>query len=250
MKKETVGAVTHTHTHTQVSNNKKEIDRRNDNGVTLIALVITIIILLILASISITTLFGQDGILTKADKAKGDTETAQTNEQKDINALLDMFSKVQVADGGTLTLSTEDLKTLVDSMVEEKMGTMRVSGKLKTVSLVASVEKIVPIDMDSLVGNVEMVDETSNSIIIPQDGYYLITSSRNRANKASDWTFNTISVNGTGILSTHIRSATAIVSNSGCLFLRVGDVITFNYNSGTAVSTIDFPDFSVVYVGQ
>jgi len=71
-KNETVGAVTHTHTHTQVSNNKKEknIKKINDNGVTLIALVITIIILLILATVSITMLFGNDGIITRAQDAQ------------------------------------------------------------------------------------------------------------------------------------------------------------------------------------
>ena len=42
----------------------------HEKGITLIALVITIIILLILASISIATLTGENGILSKALKAK------------------------------------------------------------------------------------------------------------------------------------------------------------------------------------
>lgn len=43
---------------------------KNVTGITLIALVITIIILLILAGISIATLTGENGLLTKADIAK------------------------------------------------------------------------------------------------------------------------------------------------------------------------------------
>ena len=43
---------------------------RKDKGITLIALVVTIIILIILAGISISTLTGQIGILTRAAEAK------------------------------------------------------------------------------------------------------------------------------------------------------------------------------------
>ena len=39
-------------------------------GITLIALVITIIVLLILATVSIATLTGKNGVLTKADVAR------------------------------------------------------------------------------------------------------------------------------------------------------------------------------------
>ena len=42
-------------------------------GITLIALVITIIVLLILAGISLTTLTGENGVITKAKEAKIET---------------------------------------------------------------------------------------------------------------------------------------------------------------------------------
>ena len=44
--------------------------RTKQKGITLIALVITIIVLLILAGVSIATLTGQNGILTRASDAK------------------------------------------------------------------------------------------------------------------------------------------------------------------------------------
>ncbi|MFR5190657.1 MAG: prepilin-type N-terminal cleavage/methylation domain-containing protein, partial [Clostridia bacterium] len=43
---------------------------KKEKGVTLVALVITMIILIILAGISINTLVGDDGIITKAKQAK------------------------------------------------------------------------------------------------------------------------------------------------------------------------------------
>lgn len=54
--------------------NKARKNRKENRGITLIALVITIIILLILAGITIATLTGDNGILSKANLAKMQTE--------------------------------------------------------------------------------------------------------------------------------------------------------------------------------
>lgn len=54
---------------------------QENKGITLIALVITIIVLLILAGISIATLTGENGILTKANKAEKDADIVETKEQ-------------------------------------------------------------------------------------------------------------------------------------------------------------------------
>ena len=54
--------------------------RFNQKGITLVALVITIIVLLILAGVSIATLTGQNGILTRANDAKEQTEIAEEKE--------------------------------------------------------------------------------------------------------------------------------------------------------------------------
>ena len=52
----------------------------NSNGITLIALVITIIVLLILAGVTIATLTGENGILTKASEASEQTEIGDEKE--------------------------------------------------------------------------------------------------------------------------------------------------------------------------
>ena len=62
-------------------NKKGEKDKNMRNkGITLIALVITIIVLLILAAVSIATLTGENGILTRATDAKEQTEIAEEKE--------------------------------------------------------------------------------------------------------------------------------------------------------------------------
>ena len=59
---------------------KKKISKKN-NGITLIALVITIIVLLILAGVTIATLTGENGILTRASEASEKTKQANVEEQ-------------------------------------------------------------------------------------------------------------------------------------------------------------------------
>ena len=63
--------------------NKLKEQLKTNKGITLIALVITIIVLLILAGVTIATLTGDNGILTKAQNAK--EKNAQKTVEKQIN---------------------------------------------------------------------------------------------------------------------------------------------------------------------
>ena len=63
---------------------KKERNKDMNKGITLIALVITIIVLLILAAVSIATLTGENGILTRANDAKTSTEIAEEKEKVEL----------------------------------------------------------------------------------------------------------------------------------------------------------------------
>ena len=66
-------------------NMKGEKDKNMRNkGITLIALVITIIVLLILAGVTIATLTGENGILTRANDAKTETEQAEEDELRKL----------------------------------------------------------------------------------------------------------------------------------------------------------------------
>ena len=90
-------------------NEKKELQIKSERAITLIALTITIIILLILASVTITAIVGDNGILQNAIKAKEETEKA--NEKEQI-ALAIMGA---IADSQTGELTEDGLKTnLID----------------------------------------------------------------------------------------------------------------------------------------
>ncbi len=68
-------------------NKKKKLSKNGTRGITLIALVITIIVLLILAAVSIATLTGKNGILTKAQTAQGLTKQENAKEKVQVEVL-------------------------------------------------------------------------------------------------------------------------------------------------------------------
>ena len=83
---------------------------KRNKGITLIALVVTIIVLLILAGISIMMLTGQNGILNRANQAKENTGTAQTEE----------LVKLSVTDAltqGLGSLTDENLKASLNNNI-------------------------------------------------------------------------------------------------------------------------------------
>ena len=62
--------------------------KNKERGITLIALIITIIILLILAGTTINTIFGENGIIKMAQKAKNETERASEETEEQLNELI------------------------------------------------------------------------------------------------------------------------------------------------------------------
>lgn len=64
-----------------------KIEKQKNKGITLIALVITIIVLLILAGVTISTLTGENGILTKATTSKNQTIISQDEEMIELEIL-------------------------------------------------------------------------------------------------------------------------------------------------------------------
>ena len=81
---------------------------KKNQGITLIALVITIIILLILAGVSLNLIAGENGILTRAEKAVSATKIAAIREEIELEiANLKMQYYEEYAQGNT-NLSFKD----------------------------------------------------------------------------------------------------------------------------------------------
>ena len=84
---------------------KKE---KANKGITLIALVITIIVLLILAAVSIATLTGENGILTKANTAK--TRTILEEEKEQIKLAYSTVIADKLEKGDKTAVTTGELE--------------------------------------------------------------------------------------------------------------------------------------------
>lgn len=54
---------------------------KKENGITIIALIVTIVVLLILAGVSISLVINRNGIISKAEVAKQETEIADEKEK-------------------------------------------------------------------------------------------------------------------------------------------------------------------------
>ncbi len=96
-----------------------------NKGITLIALVITIIVLLILAAISIATLTGDNGILTKANEAKDETRGASVEEAKDL------WKAEKEADKHTGITTAQTLDQLLEELKKQNLLTENELEKIK-----------------------------------------------------------------------------------------------------------------------
>lgn len=106
-----------------------------ENGITLIALVITIILLIILAGIAITSLRGNNGLLTYAEQSKKEHIEAQMEEE-----LVLAVQSLQVDKIGGASL--EDItQEWVDANIDNKYDIVIQSNKLSDGSVIVTMQK-------------------------------------------------------------------------------------------------------------
>ena len=103
---------------------------RKNQGITLIALVITVIVLLILAGITIATLTGDNGILTRAQEAKTETEQAEKEEKEKLGDMEDTINEY--------TTGTE-----VQQVTDENPGVLEGTGTDTDPYTIKSIEDLV-----------------------------------------------------------------------------------------------------------
>ena len=166
---------------------------KRNNGITLIALVITIIVLLILAGVTIATLRGDNGILTKAEEAKLSTELSGYKEALELYKV-EKYSENSNFEEETLTAGkvelnyntkpteeTGNIKTVIPDISDEYFEKLEV---IKGELLINTQDKneirvaqslgieVNPYDIRDGVlwssnGNLVLMDENTGSLTIP-----------------------------------------------------------------------------------
>ena len=97
-----------------------KIKRKEEKGITLVALVITIVILIILATITINFAFGEDGLIAKAQQAKNLTEQATKKEQEELNSVMEKFNEIMSGTGGSGTEEPNTNETIPEKPEPEE----------------------------------------------------------------------------------------------------------------------------------
>ena len=99
---------------------------KKETAITLIALVVTIVVLLILAGVTIATLTGDNGIITRANQAKTETEQAEKEEKNDLEKQADFINEYtngieveQVTDENPGVLETEGTDIYIINSIED-----------------------------------------------------------------------------------------------------------------------------------
>ena len=103
------------------------MEKFQNKGITLIALIITIIVLLILAGVSIATLTGENGLITRAGDAEYETEKAQLKENLQIEALSSLDTNGKFDIGKCEENIRNNLKIPSEQIAHSSDGTIIVS---------------------------------------------------------------------------------------------------------------------------
>ena len=127
-------------------NNSKEKFKCNRMGITLIALVVTIVVLLILASVSITVVFGENGILEMAKQAGEKTNESVKNDISDIGELEDLLHETQTG-------------ITVEKVTDTNPGVLEVDSANENILTINSIEDLVFFAYNVSSGN-KYIDKT------------------------------------------------------------------------------------------
>ena len=155
--------------------------RKNERGITLIALVISIIVLLILAGVTISTLTGENGILTRASEASEKTKQANVEEQVKLAVAASMVENGKI--------NYDDLNNELKKInnLTYKGNPISEDNKIEKLSATVTVDGYdVTINGD---GSVNIGDNTGESVVdgvIIPDGFYYVGGTRDTGLVISD----------------------------------------------------------------
>lgn len=148
---------------------------KNSKGITLITLVITIIVLLMLVSVTIAMMTGKNGLLTKATRAKEQTEITENDEKLKLAVLAARDEEGKFSQG----LLREGLK---------KYGFTPINGENETIIVTVN-EKNYKINSEGKIEEALVKKEITAAEVVaaPSEYYGKTVTNYTSANGQSDW---------------------------------------------------------------
>ena len=223
--------------------------KKKENGITLIALVVTIVILLILSGVTINMLLGENGIIRTAQEAKNTWEGAVSNEQQEIqnlvNELNDIMNENGNSEGGS---GGEDKPTVPPEWDTEKVTPVESEDETPV---------YVPVPKGFTLSTVDGEKTVEGGFVIKQDGtnneFVWIPVSEERLGEM--YTEETVTLTGGTGVTTSIYSKSSIytMGKPGETGYREPDLVT-DYDTTSSYQTIlgatSTQDFAQKMVGE
>ena len=91
---------------------------KKEKGITLVALIVTIIILLILVGVTISQISGNNGLFSKVRQAVDKYQKSQEMEKLEIDKFYTQLASL----GETNGMTEEEIKSIIEKIVESKIG--------------------------------------------------------------------------------------------------------------------------------
>jgi len=137
---------------------------KKENGITIVSLVVTIIVLIILAGVSLTSILGENGIITIAKQAKENVELSKTEEQTKLNELYRQIT-IEETNLGSNTGSVSDaqleelltkISSLEEGLNQQKQEIAQLRNETKTI------DDIYPVGSIYITTDIYSAEEMSN----------------------------------------------------------------------------------------
>ena len=231
------------------------------SGITLIALVITIIVLLILAGVTIATLTGDNGILTKAQNAKTQNDKATAKEKVDlaIAASLDETGKINLGQLKTNLNNVDGINPIKEDLTDSSFPLeVTVDGIKATIKKDSNGKYSTSVgdDNNSTGGGLNKLDVTraivdNNLATVETGGTLDISSCITNKESIEEFTITNVTGNATKesdktIKGTGTEDATATVTITGEKTGKIKD-ITITVKKAEVLGIGSYVNYSVDY---
>ena len=224
------------------------IKKTKEKGITLIALVVTIIVILVLAGVTISTMQGNSGIISKADESKSQTE------RKEVIEKAKMTISEKVVNNGGNELTRSELKEILeqyfinvpeDYTLETILKTKEENGKYE-IKVSEIYDRDIMTENEETDGSTEVVPPTSSTNVENGSGGNTGSSTGGTGNTNSESTSggNSNNTGNSGSNSTEIdvtkiemdkQTATVDINGENTVQLNA-KVIPSNANKNTEIT--------------
>ena len=212
---------------------------RKEKGITLVSLVVTIIILIILAGISINTLVGENGIIIRAQQAKGNIALAKQKEEEQLNELYEQLEGsnqgIPPEEGtiGDLTNKLQDLQNKFDTIQAEYSDFKTTIANAITEKGIETLETDTEETMAENIKNLGGISGykriyPSSPYTVVKTGTIFFAAGYNNQTASASISGCTL-VSGTSVLT---GSASRMYGSGYIGIAREGDVVSFGYSLG------------------